>query len=189
MIDDADEASRDSRLVVATLAGDRVAFGRLVERYQRRVFALAYRSLGDVDDASDLTQQAFLRAFENLSRLKRRSSFAAWLFTTTANLARNEIRFRASKSFQDIDNTPLATPAKGEAQLERQSRREAMRAAIDRLPEKQRRCVLLRIDADLSFQAIGRAVGCSTVSARVNYHHALRALRKMLCEEPTVGRT
>ena len=76
----------------------------------------------------------------------------------------------------------MTTSAEGESVVELSDRRQTLRSALKRLPDKQRRCVLLRIDADLSFREIGQAVGCSTVSARVNYHHALRALRNALSE-------
>jgi RNA polymerase sigma-70 factor (ECF subfamily) len=165
------------------MAGDRAAFSQLVEHYQRRIFSLAFRYVRNEADAADLTQQTFLNAFERLGKLKRPSAFCGWLFRITVNLAKNQLRFHASKTFQDVDDLTLSRPAEGEARLQRKAERDAMRCAIAELPDKQRRCLLLRIDGDLSFREIGEAVGCSEGSARVNYHHGLRALRESLNAE------
>lgn len=171
---------RDAKLVKATLAGDREAFGELVATYQRRVFALGYRYFSNEDDAADIAQRAFLKAFENLHTIKQPKYFLAWLLTIATNLAKNEIRFSSTKTFEDIEDAALSTAPKSEMVTLRRAQREAMREALSKLPDKQRRCVLLRIDAELSFREIGQAVGCSEGSARVNFHHGLKALKKNL---------
>jgi RNA polymerase sigma-70 factor (ECF subfamily) len=178
-----DPRERDAAWVAETLAGNRQAFGHLVEAYQKRVYALAYRYLGSQADAADLTQRSFLKAFENLAALESGSAFAAWLFRIAANLAKNEIRFRASKTFTDVDDLPLASQAVSHDVVSQRQESQALREALSRLPDKQRRCVLLRIDAELSFKEIGEAVGCSEVSARVNFHHGLKSLREALAPE------
>jgi RNA polymerase sigma-70 factor (ECF subfamily) len=175
-----DEGKRDAAWVRATRKGDRAAFGELVHAYQRRVFALAHRYVGDPDQAADLTQRVFLRAFERLPQLTQPERFRSWLFQMTANLAKNQVRYYATKSFQDIDDAGLSGGVDAETALERRDESERLRAAVAALPEKQSACVSLRIDADLSFREIGELVGCSEASARVNYHHGLRALRVAL---------
>jgi RNA polymerase sigma-70 factor (ECF subfamily) len=186
--DRAAERARNADLVAATLAGDRQAFGTLVAAYQRRVFALAYRYCRHEGDAADLTQRAFLKAFESLGGLKDASSFAPWLFRIAANLAKNRIRFSAGKRFEDVDNVPLHTEPRLDDALDYRTRRQRMRNALDDLPDKQRRCILLRIDAELSFRDIGEAVGCSEGSARVNFHHGMKALRRRLVgADPTAA--
>lgn len=175
-----DEGNRDAAWVRATRKGDRAAFGELVRAYQRRVFALAYRYVGDPDQSADLTQRVFLRAFERLPQLTQPERFRSWLFQMTANLAKNQVRYYATKSFQDIEDADLSGGVDAEAVLERRDESERLRAAVAALPEKQSACVSLRIDADLSFREIGEIVGCSEASARVNFHHGLRALRVAL---------
>lgn len=177
------QGQRDERLVSATLAGDRQAFGRLVELHQRRLFALVFRYAGNEADAADLTQRAFLKAFENLHKLERRQAFVSWLCRIATNLAKNEIRFYATKAFVPVDDSGLTSEQDLEAQMQYQARRAAMRRALAELPDKQRQCILLRIDAELPFREIGEAVGCSEASARVNYHHGLRALQRALTDE------
>lgn len=175
-----EQGARDEQLVTATLAGDRPAFGRLVEYYQRRVFAVAHRYLRNEDEAADLTQRTFLKAFESLDKLEGRQAFAAWIFRIAANLAKNEIRFRATKTFQNLENAQLSTAPHYEDEINRDAQRQAMRQALEDLPDKQHRCVVLRIDAELSFREIGEIVGCSEASARVNFHHGLKALKSAL---------
>ena len=175
-----EQGARDEQLVAATLAGDRQAFGRLVEHYQRRVFAVAHRYVRNEEEAADLTQRTFLKAFESLDKLERRQAFAAWIFRITANLAKNVIRFRATKTFQNLEDAQLSTAPQHEERIQRDAQRAAMRQALEDLPDKQHRCVVLRIDAELSFREIGELVGCSEASARVNFHHGLKALRTAL---------
>lgn len=176
----AEQGARDEQLVIATLAGDRQAFGSLVEHYQRRVFAVAHRYVRDEEEAADLTQRTFLKAFESLDRLDRRKAFAAWIFRIVANLSKNAIRFRATKTFQNFEDAQLSTTPHHEERMSREAQRAAMRQALEQLPDKQHRCVILRIDAELSFREIGDMVGCSEASARVNFHHGLKALKTAL---------
>lgn len=179
----AEQGVVDGELVAATLTGDRQAFGRLVEHYQRRVFALAHRYVRNEEEAADLTQRTFLKAFESLDRLEQRQAFAAWLFRIAANLAKNAIRFQATKTFQNLEDAQLSTSPKAEEHLVREAQRVAMRCALEQLPDKQHRCVLLRIDGELSFREIGEIVGCSEASARVNFHHGLKALKLALSDK------
>ncbi len=177
---DTEQGLLDAKAVAATLSGDRDAFGQLVQTYQRRVFALCYRYVRNQDEAADLAQRAFLKAFESLDKLKRGQAFAAWIFRIAANLAKNKIRFHSNKSFQDVDDTPLSVSPDHERDIDRAAQRAAMRKALEKLPGKQKQCVMLRIDAELSFREIGDVVGCSEASARVNFHHGLKALRQAL---------
>ena len=178
--DKAQAGARDAQLVAATLSGDRAAFGTLVSSYQRRLYGLCYRYVRNEAAAADLTQRAFLKAFESIHKLQRGEAFAAWLFRIAVNLAKNEIRFHATKQFQDIEDTPLATHPDREGEMDRAAQQRMMRGALEQLPPKQRQCVLLRIDGDLPFREIGQTVGCSEASARVNFHHGLKALKKAL---------
>ena len=121
-----------------------------------------------------------MTTFERLGQLRRPEAFASWLFRTTANLAKNEIRLQSARQFDALDDATLSDEPRGEQQTVRRSQREAMRRALAQLPPKQRQCVLLRIDAELSFREIGEAVGTSEGGARVNFHHGLKRLRALL---------
>ena len=91
----ADGAREEARCVAAACGGDQDAFDRLVERHQRRAVAVAYRLLGNVHDASDVAQDAFLRAYQSLTKLEDPRRFGPWLMRIVTNLALN---FRRSRS-------------------------------------------------------------------------------------------
>ena len=176
----ASDTNTDSELVTKTLAGDRRAFGQLVESYQQRVFAIAYRYMGNTADAADLTQRVFLKAFQQLDRLTSPDRFGPWVFRIATNEAKNRLRFHSNKDFQDIEDANLADLDNPEMTVVHRSQRDLLRRALSKLPDRQRQCVLLRIDADLSFREIGEVIGCSEASARVNFHHALKGLKNRL---------
>ncbi|MBN1946400.1 MAG: sigma-70 family RNA polymerase sigma factor [Bradymonadales bacterium] len=178
--DAAQQAAEDALRVEETLAGDRKAFEPLVEKYQKRVFALLFRYVHHEQDAADLTQRTLVTAFSRLDQLNQPRMFASWLFRIAVNLAKNHIRDQSSRSFQPLDQSDLTSSPRAESDLVHRSQRQAMRQAISFLPDKQRQSILLRIDAELSFREIGEAIGISELSARVNFHHGLKSLKGLL---------
>ena len=183
----ATEAERaDDLLVRAFLDGDDDAFGELVRRHERVVLAVVRRYAEGIDDARDLAQRAFLRAFE----AARRSSwlhvrgpvpFRAWLLRIAVNLGKNHLRDarrwrRAPVGAAD----DVAVPAVGTADLERAERERAVRAAVLTLPRRQREVLTLRVDAELSFREIGDVLGITENNAKVHFHYAAKRLREVV---------
>ncbi len=171
------EEPSDEELVTAHGRGDPWAFDELVRRYQRPVYRIALRFARDRDEAEDLAQRTFVRAFANARRLKPGSSFRAWLFCIAANLARNHLRDRARLMF----GIPLDMPVVSEGtSLDDQRRRSRVREAMAKLPRRQRQVMTLRVDGDLPFADVASALGITENNAKVCYHLAVRRLKEML---------
>ena len=174
----------DADLVRAAVAGDRDAFGVLVTRHQRPILRLCARFVDRREDAADLAQDVFLRAFRALRSFRGRSSFATWLYRIAINVCLNRV---ASKAPRLDRMAPLDAAGKaashgedpGDA-LVREERARRVRAAIAQLPRKQRATLILRVYQDLSHEQIAEIVGCSVGACKANLFHALKKLRASL---------
>jgi RNA polymerase sigma-70 factor, ECF subfamily len=182
---DAARAVGDEALVRAFLAGDDDAFGDLVRRHEPVVLRLLTRLAGP-DEARDLAQRAFLRAFESArrSRFWRLGSevpFRAWLLRVAVNLARNRARDarRWPRAPERVAGEVAVAPV-GTAELEHEERLRALRAAVPGLPRRQREVLTLRVDAELSFAEVAEVLGITENNAKVHFHHAARRLREQL---------
>jgi RNA polymerase sigma factor (sigma-70 family) len=146
----------DSLFVAECLAGDTAAFRPLVERYQRVLFSVALRMLGDREEATDATQTAFVKAFEKLVTYDRRHRFFSWLYRILVNECLN-VR-RAQRLEVPLDD---GIPAAGDPleALQVNERRARVKAAVARLPREQREVIILRHFADLSYGEIAEALG------------------------------
>lgn len=179
---------RDIALVDAALEGDQAAFEELVVRYQRPIAAVVARMTGNLNDAADIAQQVFLRAYTKLSSFQRRSQFKTWLYSIAINLTRNELR-RNKRWGIPVEVTEL-DPGKDavveDKMIDRQ-RRNSIRDAIDHLPPKQKGVVMLRIYEEMSFAEVAETMGINENTAKVNFHHAVKRLQGLLkdSEQPT----
>lgn len=169
----------DSELLLAHLSGDPKAFGELVRRYQRPIYRLALRYAKDHDEAEELAQRTFLRAFEHSDRLKPELPFRPFLFRVAANLCKNHIRDRAKLLFGMEFDVPSP---EGES-LEDRQRRARVRAMLAKLPLRQRQVVSLRVDGELPFAEVAAALGITENNAKVTYHHAVKRLKQWVAEE------
>jgi RNA polymerase sigma-70 factor, ECF subfamily len=171
----------DSELLAAFRAGDSRAFETLVRRYQRPVLAIARRFARDEDDAEDLAQRAFINASNRVAGW-RGGSFKSWLFRIVVNLAKNHLRdmarFDRSDEAQEREAEPTAPDM--EERIAVAQRQKALRSAVAKLPRRQREVLLLRIDGDLPFAEIASALGITEVNAKVNFHHAVQNLKKLV---------
>jgi RNA polymerase sigma-70 factor (ECF subfamily) len=149
------------------------------------VYRTAQRVLGDPDLAADATQDAFVNAFAALDRFRGESSVRTWLLRIAVNAARAIGRRRGRRREVALE-AAASTPAHGPRLDERtvmRSELDRVERSLARLPEKQRLCVGLRIQHDLSYAEIGEIAGCSEASARVNYHYGLQRLREVLGDD------
>ena len=171
----------DAELLAAFGAGDVRAFETLVRRYQRPVLAIARRFARDQDDAEDLAQRAFINASQRAGGW-RGGSFKSWLFRIAVNLAKNHLRdtARFDRSEEAQERERQSTDPDAEARQARAQQQRALRQAVARLPRRQREVLLLRIDADLPFAEIAGALGITEVNAKVNFHHAVQNLKKLV---------
>jgi RNA polymerase sigma-70 factor (ECF subfamily) len=179
-------AELDERaLVTACLAGTREAFDVIVERHRRSVYQLCYRYVGNHEDASDVAQEVFLRAYRALRSFKGDASIGTWLYRIGVNACLNRLAARPPAADPIETSETIADrrpdPASRLLQMERSSR---VRAAITRLPTKQRTTLILRVYQDLSHQEIASIVGSSVGAVKANFFHALRNLKKILERDP-----
>jgi len=172
----------DRETVAACQAGEREAFDRLVEKYQRDVYRLCYRYVNNHQDANDMAQEVFLKAYRALDRFRGDSSFSTWLYRIAVNTCLN---FRASRK-PEAAELPEALADKSQGPLERLERDEQsrlVREAVTRLPEKQRATLILKIYHDLTHEEVSAILGSTVGTVKANLFHALGNLRKMLVAE------
>lgn len=173
----------DEALALAAREGDARAFGEIVERYQARLTAFLRRRTLASEDAVDLAQESFARAWSNLGRFDAERSFRVWLFTIaarlSADLARRESRrAQRERAAQALRRANPADAAERAEQAEAASR--IWRLADEALTEQQRSILWLRYAEDLSIDQIARALGKTGVTVRVNLHRARAVLRERI---------
>lgn len=134
----------------------------------------------DREDAADLSQETFLKAYQGLKKFKRRSSFHTWLYRITINLCINHLRKKKNRQYTGLERTYSVGHPEILEKLELEELQVMVNDAINELPEKQRVAVILRIYHGLSHQEISDILGCSVGTVKANYFHAIRNLRKFL---------
>jgi RNA polymerase sigma-70 factor (ECF subfamily) len=171
----------EEHLVAACLAGQREAFDLIVERHRRTVYQLCYRFVGNHEDASDLSQDVFVRAYKGLRRFRGQSSLGTWLYRIGVNVCLNRVSVKKPLT-ESIDARPhLDERAKDAAvELLRGERAAEVRAAIAQLPRKQRATLILRVYHELSHDEIAGILGSSVGAVKANFFHALGNLRRLL---------
>jgi RNA polymerase sigma-70 factor, ECF subfamily len=178
-------ADLDEReLVEACLDGQPRAFDVIVERHRRAVYLLCYRFVSNHEDASDLSQDVFLRAYRGLRSFRGQSSLATWLYRIGVNVCLNRVSGKKprSESIEDrqfVDERAESAPDR----LLKDERGARVRAAIAQLPRKQRVTLVLRMYQEMSHQEIADVLGSSVGAVKANFFHALGNLKKMLGDE------
>jgi RNA polymerase sigma-70 factor (ECF subfamily) len=173
----------DAQLVQRVLAGDRQAFNALFSRHQRGLYFLCLRISKGETEAQDLCQRAFLRAFESLKSFRGESSFKTWLYRIAVNLSKNFLRDSGRRAEVAMEDEIFALPShekSAEARVLDVEEKRQLHRLIDTLPEKQKATLQLRVYEDLSFAEIAQILGGTEGAAKVNYHYAVQALKKML---------
>jgi RNA polymerase sigma-70 factor (ECF subfamily) len=182
---DAGTSIDDRTLVDACRAGQRDAFDIIVQRHQRQVYQLCYRFVGNHEDASDLAQDVFIRAYRGLHSFKGNSAFSTWLYRVTVNVCLNRVGSLASRpAAVEIADRPDPRVERADTMLLRGERAAEVRAAIARLPRKQRAALILRVYHELPHETIAEIVGSSVGAVKANFFHALANLRKLLRVQP-----
>ena len=174
----------DAALVAACLAGRPGAFDLVVERHQRAVYQLCYRFVASHEDASDLTQDVFLRAYRGLRNFRGQSSLGTWLYRIGVNVCLNRLSVKApaTEPIEDRQHVDLRRERADDGML-RTERAARVRAAIARLPHKQRAALILRMYHDMAHHEIAAALGSSVGAVKANVFHALQNLKKLLGDE------
>jgi RNA polymerase sigma-70 factor (ECF subfamily) len=172
--------SDDATLVERTLAGNREAFGALVERYADTARRVARAILRDADDADDAAQDAFIAALSNLSRYDTRRPFAPWLMRIVTNTAIDRDRRRRIRRAEPLDEGLTDGGESPERAAERGEEAARLRAALAELPHRQRVAVVLFDAEGYAHAEIAEILGVPVGTVRSDVHHARRALREKL---------
>jgi RNA polymerase sigma-70 factor (ECF subfamily) len=175
----------DAELVQACLAGSREAFDAIVERHQRHVYQLCYRFAGNHEDANDLAQDVFIRAYRGLKTFKGQASLGTWLYRIGVNVCLSKAGTKGrSESLEPLlmtnDERVASREETAADALLRGERAAQVRAAIARLPKKQRATLVLRVYHDLPHEQIAGILGSSVGAVKANFFHALNNLKKLL---------
>jgi RNA polymerase sigma-70 factor, ECF subfamily len=175
----------DAGLVAECLAGRRDAFDVIVERHRRTVYHVCYRFVNNHEDASDLSQEVFVRGWRGLRNFKGQSALSTWLYRIAVNVCLNKVSAKKPATeplgTDRFEDTRTEDPALG---LMRGERALAVRRAIAALPAKQRAALILRTYHDMSHQQIADVLGSSVGAVKANFFHALGNLKKILGSEP-----
>jgi len=173
----------EAGLVQACLAGRSGAFDLIVERHRRPVYQLCYRFVGNHEDASDLSQEVFLRAYRGLGAFRGGSSLATWLYRIGVNLCLNRVSRKTSPTETLDARQHIDTRSESAAdRVLREERGVQVRRAIAALPPKQRATLVLRMYHELSHEEIAGVLGSSVGAVKANFFHALGNLKKQLRE-------
>ena len=187
----------DEELVTLSMGGDSESFNQLVLRWERPIYALAYRTLGREDEARDVCQETFLRAYRALPGFKGEAKFSSWLYRIALNLCRDWIRKKrrtpVMQAPEGIDLADLADLAAARGPVEsietlvaRRQLSQRVATAMRTLPEEQRTAVILKEYHGLTFQEIAEMQGCPLSTVKTRLCQGLSVLRKQLAERPRV---
>jgi RNA polymerase sigma-70 factor (ECF subfamily) len=186
----------DSVAVAQARAGDSGAFRVLVERHSRNLFRLAYRMTGHQEDAEDVVQETFLRAYRQLGKFDERASFGTWLYRIAANCSLDSIRARKRRSERQepveegapdpVEALPDPAPPPDRLALSSEVERRVA-GALDELSEMERTAFVLRHYEGMCIDDISRTLGVQPNAAKHSIFRAVQKLRRAL--EPLVSST
>jgi RNA polymerase sigma-70 factor (ECF subfamily) len=168
----------DSILVRQCLDGNRGKFGDLVRKYTKPIYNLALRMVGDVEDAADVTQTTFIKAYENLGKFDLTLKFFSWLYRIAINESLNVLQ--KHKQTDPLDDELVSVDASPEEVLHNAERDEIIQQAIMKLSPEQRSVVVLRHFMDLSYAQMGATLGITETKVKARLFSARQHLRKML---------
>jgi RNA polymerase sigma-70 factor, ECF subfamily len=177
----------DEQLVEACLAGEVAAFDILVDRWQRKIRGAVYRVVRSEDEAQDICQEAFLKAFRGLNTFKHEARFSSWLYQIALNLSRDRLRRQKGRNWVSLDELSEAapaggrrTPAEGERFVEVREVQERVANAVAELPEEQREVVILKEYQGLTFPEIAEIQGVPVSTVKTRLYRGLSVLRERL---------
>lgn len=187
----------DGELVSKCLAGERPAFDELVKRYQRQAVAVSYRLLGNSQDALEVTQDAFLKAFSSLRTLQKPEAFGGWLMRIVSNLSLNYRRSRKLRTQLPLDDCLGPTEgqqsdlggsewmARDDDPVHRLASEEMgvrLKGALEQLPEKQRLAIIMFTIEEMPQKQVAEALGCSVEAVKWHVFQGRKRLRELMKE-------
>ena len=180
-----DTLATDEIIVERALTGDAEAFGELVRRWERRIFALTYGMLGREEDARDATQETFLAAFRNLRGFRGEAKVSSWLHRIAVNQCisrQRRSKVRSESALEEEHETSFTTPRRYSPAHVAEGRQEtaAVRRAIDSLPVELRQVVVMKEFEELTFREIADALDLPLSTVKSRLYTALKQLQMRL---------
>jgi RNA polymerase sigma-70 factor (ECF subfamily) len=179
------EQKTETEIVARVLRGDRQDYALLVEEYKTAIYNLAYRMTNHPEDARDLAQETFLKAFQNLSRFDTKRSFYTWLYTVSLNVIRNYLKKsarmpldlrRAGISLENVSTDQQPTGLNDKINTE--EREELLEICLVKLSPEIRELLVLRYYQGLSFEAVAEITGLSLSAVKMRVYRGLEKLQK-----------
>ncbi|GAA0370168.1 RNA polymerase sigma factor [Bacillus horti] len=170
----------DRQCVARVLQGDKEAYGYIIEKYMNRIYAILFRMLYNKQDAQDLTQECFIRAYQCLDKYNETGSFASWLYRISVNLCLDELRKRKHITLLNVDDYILKDTLTPEDQVIRTEEILHINQGIDRLPNKYKIILVLRYSSELSYEEISEVLHIPVSTTRIRLHRAKKKLRAIL---------
>lgn len=172
-----DQTTLERELVNRARKGDNEAFEGLVRMYQEPLYRYLCRLSGNGEDAMELTQSSFVKAYLSIGRFRGESSFKTYLFRIASNAWRNSIRDRGRRRNIDIDQVPIASGDNPHDDVVRDQERKRFWSLVEKLPARQKEALTLRVREGYPFEEVAKVMGCTTGSAKASYHHAVGKLK------------
>ncbi len=174
------DAMDDNQLIDVVLHGTTAAFELLVTRHQRQIYALALKMVRNHDDACDIAQDVFLKAYEALATFQKKSSFHTWLYRITVNFCINHMRRDKAQYHVELENYHAVEDAAAFSDMDSHEVHDELQDAIRRLPEKQQKTIFLRVVDGLPYKDIANMLGCSVGTVKANYFHAVKNIKRFM---------
>lgn len=168
--------TEELQMIAEVLEGRVEAFEYLVRKYQRAIYFLVLRLVQRAEEADEITQQAFLKAYKNLKSFRGEASFKTWISRIALNLARNEWK-KHKRVFVEYDDQKAKAPEIFSGPVE-EEKKNWLQKILTQLPPTQREVVILRIYEEKSFQEIAALMDSKEGTVKVNFHHALKQLKE-----------
>ena len=177
-------AAEMADLIAAAKDGDREAFDQLVRATYQEAYTLAYRLTGNEEDARDVVQDAYLRAYRGIRRFRGDAAFTTWMYRITANCASTHLAKRTRNRHDELPEDGAIVDERAEidpvARMDGEYERRRLTEALEQLPPDMRAVVVLRDVYDLPHEAIAAELGITEGAAKVRLHRARRKLRERL---------
>jgi len=171
----------EAEIVARILKGDRQSYALLVEEYKTPIYNLAYRMTGNAEDANDLTQETFVRAYKYLWRYDQRKKFFAWIYTLAFNLIKNHFKKNKKEKFSDKLSTSSLVdnhPSPEEKLIEEQE----IGSYLLRLEDELRALLIMKYQQELSFEEIAGITGKSLSAVKMRIYRGLDKLKELMNE-------
>lgn len=169
----------DLDLVQQAKRGSQGAFSELVSRHQKQMMRVALRLVRDWEGAEDVVQESFIKAYQCLGGFEEKSSFKSWMYQITINTAKNKLRTFGRESI-GTDHLVVAIEDNSVSKMMESDFKHWIRTEVEKLPERQRLALTLRVYEDLSFKEIAEIMKCPYDTAKANYRHALLKLKERM---------